>query len=67
LIIKTYLHGDKDTMYDVGRKHGLKEETLALFMCALYEVAFDLDVDEKTGRALIVAVDGRKLEPACQS
>lgn len=60
--ITTYLHGSKEDNYDLGQRSGLKGKALDYFMYANYEVKVDLDVDEKTGKAKIVAVDGRELK-----
>jgi hypothetical protein len=41
----------------------LSEKALDMFIYACYEVALGLDINEDTGEARIVSVDGRKVEP----
>lgn len=55
---KAYLHSSKEQMYDLGVKIGLKGKALDYFRCALYEVKFELEVNEETGEAKIIKVDG---------
>jgi len=60
--IKTFLHGERGDQRRVGEGAGLTgEEALDSFSRTLYEVAFDLDVDESTGESTIVAVNGMSL------
>jgi len=61
MIIKAYLHSTKDEMYWAGKDAGLSKEALENFKHALYEVEFDLEVDDE-GNSVIMKVDGRKLE-----
>lgn len=61
-VIKYYLHGDKDTNWELGERIGLTEEAIRNhFRGACYEVEVDLEVDMLTGESKIIAVDGRKL------
>jgi len=61
-----YVHTCKESMWDAGEKLGLSEDVLRKFVYVGYEVKLTIDVDEKTGDAVIVAVDDRKLEvPQC--
>lgn len=53
---KMYLHGDKDSAWEIGKKLKLKGEALKNFMYALYEVEFLLEVDTKTGEYKILKV-----------
>lgn len=53
---KMYLHGDKESAYEVGEKLKLKGEALKTFAYALYEVEFLLEVDTKTGKYKILKV-----------
>jgi hypothetical protein len=57
-----YVHSSRDSMYEKGEKLGLTGEALKLFSYVGCEVKLTINVDEKTGDAVIVAVDGRKLE-----
>lgn len=60
--IKTSLHSDRGDMWHVGERAGLTDEDmLDTFNRALYSVAFELDVDETTGEATIVSVNGMAL------
>lgn len=58
---KFFLHGNADSNWDAGKKLGLSEEAIRTkFRYALYEVEFDVEVDED-GTCRIVAVDGKAL------
>lgn len=61
MILETYLHASKESLYDVGKKAGLSTEALKLFVYACYEVKVTLEVDEKSGEAKIIKVDDRSL------
>ncbi len=61
-IAKLYLHSDKDSNYDLGAQLKLSEEAMNNFRFALSEVAFDIEVDTKTGKYKILKVDGRELK-----
>jgi hypothetical protein len=63
VLVKLYLHGDKENNWEQAEDLGLSEEASKEFSYALYEVAFDVEVDTKTGKYDIIAVDGRKLMP----
>lgn len=58
-----YVHSSKSNNADIGRSIGLAGEALENFCYACYDVALEVDVDEKTGKATIISVDGRKVEP----
>lgn len=58
-----YLHSTKESMRDKGEQLGLKGPALENFMYACYEVEIELEVDEATGNAKIVAVDQRAVAP----
>lgn len=58
-----YVHSSRDLMYEKGEKLGLTGEALRLFSYVGCEVKLTINVDEKTGDAVIVAVEGRKFEP----
>jgi len=55
-----YLHSDKETMYELGEKIGLKGEALDFFKHALCEVVIELEVNPD-GSAYIVRVDGHRI------
>jgi len=61
MVVKAYLHSEKESMWEVGEKAGLSEKQLELFKFALYEVEFDLLVDDK-GSVKILRVNGKKLQ-----
>lgn len=56
-----YVHGSDETMWDLGEKLGLKGEVLSMFSHAADEFKLGLEVDEKTGLATVVSIDGRKV------
>ena len=56
-----YVHGSKESMYDLGLELGLESEALITFRYCCMELKVELDVDVKTGQAKIVAVDDRRL------
>lgn len=58
-----YVHSSRDSMWNKGEQLGLTGESLKLFSFVGCEVKLTIEVDETTGDAVIVAVDGRNLEP----
>ena len=58
---KMYLHGDKGSNWETGEDLGLTDKALENFGYALYEVCFDVDIDEQTGFVTILKVDGKEL------
>lgn len=58
-----YVHSSRDSMWNKGEQLGLAGEALKLFSFVGCEVKLTIEVDETTGDAVIVAVDGKKLEP----
>lgn len=59
--IKTYVHSDKETNYEVGKEAGLTGEALKNFSYAGYELELEFDVDPNTGESLLLSVDGTYL------
>lgn len=57
-VIEMYLHGSKDTNWELAQEMGLSETASGNFTYALYEVKLDVELDTDTK---IVAVDGRTL------
>ncbi len=53
-----YLHSRKESMWELGQKIGVYPEALPMFMYALTEVRFELEVDPATGNYKILTVDG---------
>ena len=56
-----YVHSFKENNYDLGVKLGLKNDALNFFLFACNEVKLTLDVNEETGKAVIVKVDDRPI------
>ena len=61
MIAKLYLHSDKESNFDKAEELGLPEKATSEFKYALYEVEFEVDIDEETGKCEILKVDGRDL------
>jgi hypothetical protein len=59
-----YLSSFKDVNYDKGESLGLVGKALDNFSYALYEVGFEVEVNECTGDVAILTVDGRILGKA---
>lgn len=62
MITKAWARTCSDSMWELGEKLGLSPDAIRMFRHAGCEVELTLDVDEKTGVAKIIAVDGRALE-----
>jgi hypothetical protein len=60
--ITIYVHTDKESSWQAGKKAGLKGEALEMAKYLGYEHAMKYEVDETTGEANLISVDGRKLE-----
>lgn len=56
-----YIGSSKESMWNKAVELGLSGEALMSFRYACCEVKLTIDVDEQTGDAVIVAVDGRPL------
>jgi len=61
IIADVYLHSSKDSMHEKGVSLGLSGDALDKFRYACYEVKIGLEVDDVTGDAVIVNVDGREV------
>ncbi len=59
--LTAYIHATKESMRELGEKNGLKGQALDFFSYACCEVNVTLDVDELSGRAVIVEIDGRSV------
>ncbi len=59
---KMYLHSSKKANSEQGAELELTGAALEVFRHALYEVEFDVDVNEETGDVTILAVNNHKLE-----
>ena len=57
-----YVHSSRDSMWEKGEQLGLTGEALKLFSFVGCEVKLTIEVDEKTGDAVIVAADDRPLK-----
>lgn len=62
--VTVYVHGSKDNMIEAGIKLGLTGKALDMFKYACSEVKVQLQVDMKTGEAIITKVDDRRVEQA---
>lgn len=59
--IKLYAHRDKESNWSKGEQIGLSEEAIQEnFVYALYEVEFDVEVQEN-GETRIIAVGGKAI------
>lgn len=58
---KLYLHSDKESSYDVGRRAGLSKEAANEFKYAGYEIGFDIVINED-GSSYATHVGGIQLE-----
>ncbi len=59
--VKMYLHGDKDSNWQIGEDIGLSEEAIREnFKYALYEVELDVEV-HKDGNIKVIAFDGIRI------
>ena len=56
----TYLHGERESLWELGKKIGLTGEALHFFSYALTEVKIEITVTPE-GKATIIAVDDRPL------
>lgn len=59
--ITLYLHGSKESAYDAGYQAGLRDSALKMFMYAGTEHAIEYEVDQYTGEAKAVKIDGRDI------
>jgi len=57
-----YLNSTKESNYNKGKELGLKGKALDYFLHALCEVEITVDVNENTGEATIIKVDGKELK-----
>lgn len=61
-MIKMHLHGSKENSSWYAENNNLvfsNEDARTTFLYALYEVAFDVEVDLDTGNTRIITVDNR--------
>jgi len=63
MIAKMYLHSCKEDNYGLAEELNLPENIHQEFSYALYEVEFDVEIDEKTGDCVIWKVNGRAVAP----
>lgn len=61
-ITKLFVHGCKETNYEVGQELGLSDEALKTFAYAAYEVELQVEVNLDTGENEIIGVDGKLLK-----
>ena len=56
--VTRHLHSDKESNYDTAEGLGLSEEAQKEFAYALYEVEFDLEVNEDGTYKILKVTDG---------
>jgi hypothetical protein len=58
-MVKTtvYLHSDKESMREIGKELGLKENALGEFCYCCYEVGIEIEVDTETGEYTYLGVE----------
>ncbi len=56
-----FLSSDEDMNFGKARELGLSHFPAERFRHALFEVPFEIEVDEDTGEVEIIKVDGKKL------
>ena len=67
VLVTRYLHGEEDEYSDLWPNPGEEDSTPQTeaaqdeYHYSLYEVRIDLEVDLRTGKSAIVAVDGKLL------
>lgn len=61
ILTVAYVHSSKETMRELGTRLGLKGQALDYFMFALCEVKLGIEVNDQTGDAVIVSVDGKSV------
>lgn len=59
VLATTYVHGNKETLWELGEKLGLSGDALSMFRHACDEIKIGLRVDLDTGLAEIVSVDDK--------
>ncbi len=59
---KMYLHSEKESNLEDASELGLKDKAMDSFKYALYEVEFDVEIDEDTGHVTIVKLNGRDVK-----
>lgn len=64
---KVNIHSTKKSMYEEGKRLGLRGKALDLFKLTLCEVEFEIEVDIETGVSTVIAIDGILQRTAGQS
>lgn len=59
MIVKVYVHGSDDSLWDKAVEMGLDYEATRMFSHACDEIELTLKVDESTGMAKVIKLDGR--------
>ena len=54
-----YVHGDRDTNYELGAEKGLEGDALDEFSRCCYEVGLEIEVDPITGKTQCLGVLGK--------
>jgi len=61
-IVKVYVYGNDDSLWDKGVEIGLSYEATKMFSHTCDEFELTLELDEKTGISKVIEIDGRKVE-----
>lgn len=62
ILTAAYVHSSKEAMLNLGTRLGLKGEALDMFAFACCEVRLGIEVNDKTGAAEIISVDGKTVK-----
>lgn len=60
--VKLYAHVNSEDYYNDGEKMGLEEGAISTFANWGYEIAFDAEVDLRTGKVKLLTVNGHKIQ-----
>jgi ribosome modulation factor len=61
--IVLFIHGSREKAFDAGEKAGLAGKALQMFSYTSNEHRIEYLVDEKTGVAIPITIDGREIKP----
>lgn len=62
ILTTAYVHSSKESMTDLGVRLGLKGQALDYFKYACLEVRLGIEVNDETGDAVIISVDGKEVK-----
>lgn len=64
ILTTVYVHSSKENMLELGTRLGLQGDALDYFKYACLEVNLGIEVNDATGDAVIVSVDGKQVKRA---